>query len=62
MQDAGRVKKPPATDKKSSAANALIKAAMAIVDTAESDDDDMFDPWDSYFPSRGYVFFNSIAC
>ena len=47
------IKKPPGNAKKSASVNALVKAAMSIVDTAETDDDDYYDPWEQYFSRSG---------
>jgi hypothetical protein len=47
------IKKPSVNAKKSASVNALVKAAIPIVDTAETDDDDYYDPWEAYFSRSG---------
>ena len=47
------IKKPPGNAKKSASVNALVKAAISIVDSAETDDDDYYDPWEQYFSRSG---------
>jgi hypothetical protein len=51
-QDADRITKPSANEKKSAAANALMQAALDIVDTTHSDDED--DPWGRFNSLSGY--------